>query len=298
MSRHVVVRPVLLAAAVAAGLAGCPLESLFPAEVGAGAARLTVRNAALLAKFVDLDTRCGFGSPDVLAGFTVDGEVGEVGQVTWRVDGCVLDFGDDTVINEDCHGVTRRAGGRVTIDAVRTVRGVLTGDPITPVVPLAADAAHLEPGAHVAVEAVKLPAVEIRRKEVHQVPDAVDAGRRPIGGADARRVPARLPFAFVVIVIDPPTERLVQARALVHHDAAVAVMIQTESERRQTLVGQQGREAAGQQDGREPEHDARLGRVRRHPQPQCPDDLKVGESARPDLRPPPPRLRLTGGTSE
>jgi hypothetical protein len=143
MSRHVVVRPVLLAAAVAAGLAGCPLESLFPAEVGAGAARLTVRNAALLAKFVDLDTRCGFGSPDVLAGFTVDGEVGEVGQVTWRVDGCVLDFGDDTVINEDCHGVTRRAGGRVTIDAVRTVRGVLTGDPITPVVPLAADAAHL-----------------------------------------------------------------------------------------------------------------------------------------------------------
>ena len=132
--------PVCGVLGVVAAMGGCQIERLFPDRVGAGAARLTVRNAAVLAKIVDDDTTCGFSSPQGKAAFVVDGEVGQVGTVTWTITACVLELGKPHVVNEDCHGVSRSAGGRVTIDAVRTVRGILTGNDETPVVPLTNDA--------------------------------------------------------------------------------------------------------------------------------------------------------------
>jgi hypothetical protein len=140
-------RPLISSAVVVAvvlpSLAGCQLERLFPEEVGAGAARLTVLNAGALAKALDDDTGCGFSSPSGKASYVVDGEVGQTGTVTWRIERCVLDFGEPHVVLTDCNGVERSIGGRATVTGTRTVRGVITGNPDTPVVPLSADAAHM-----------------------------------------------------------------------------------------------------------------------------------------------------------
>ncbi len=123
--------------------AGCQLEQLFPEDVAAGAARLTVRNAAVLAKLLDDDTACGFDSEAVASSYVVQGETGGVGTVTWTVEKCVLDFGKPKVANTDCNDVDRTVGGKATLSAQRVVEGVLTGDPVTPVIPLTNDAAHL-----------------------------------------------------------------------------------------------------------------------------------------------------------
>jgi len=140
MARRII--PALLSLATVAG-AGCQIERLFAHDVGHGAARLTVRNAAILGKLIDDDTRCGFSSPQVLDGYVVDGEVGGTGTVTWTVEACELSFGAPKITSTDCNDVDRVVGGRMTVSAQRTVRGLITGDPKTPVIPLTNDAVHL-----------------------------------------------------------------------------------------------------------------------------------------------------------
>lgn len=135
------------AAALASLLAltGCQLERFFPEDVGAGAARLTVRNAAILTKLIDGDEGCGFSAESVAKNYVAAGEVGQVGEVTWTTVNCVLDFGppegEGFDVGDDCVGVQRRAFGKVTVSATKTVKGMLTGDPTTPVIPLTNDAA-------------------------------------------------------------------------------------------------------------------------------------------------------------
>ena len=125
-------------------LGACQLERLFPKDVANGAARLTVLNAGVLAKLIQDDTGCGFSSEAGITTYTVDGETGGIGVVTWTIDDCVIDFGKPRVISTDCNDVTRTVGGKVTVSARRTVKGVLTGDPTTPVVPLTNDAATMQ----------------------------------------------------------------------------------------------------------------------------------------------------------
>ena len=125
-------------------LGACQLERLFPKDVANGAARLTVLNAGVLAKLIQDDTGCGFSSEAGINTYTVDGETGGIGVVTWTIDDCVIDFGKPRVISTDCNDVTRTVGGKVTVSARRTVKGVLTGDPTTPVVPLTNDAATMQ----------------------------------------------------------------------------------------------------------------------------------------------------------
>ena len=125
-------------------LGACQLERLFPKDVANGAARLTVLNAGVLAKLIQDDTGCGFSSEAGLNTYTIDGETGGIGVVTWTIDDCVIDFGKPRVISTDCNDVTRTVGGKVTVSARRTVKGVLTGDPTTPVVPLTNDAATMQ----------------------------------------------------------------------------------------------------------------------------------------------------------
>ncbi|MDP2341971.1 MAG: hypothetical protein Q8O67_13520 [Deltaproteobacteria bacterium] len=153
-------RAILLVSIGLFGSAGCQLEKLFPEDVAAGAARLTIRNAALLAKLVDDDIKCGFGSEAVLASPVIEGETGGVGVVTWTVSDCVLQFGDDSgspkVANSDCTGTDRIVGGKVTINARRIVTGVLTGDAATPVIPLTNDAARIQYEAEVDNYSVRL----------------------------------------------------------------------------------------------------------------------------------------------
>jgi len=133
------------------GLAlGCQLERFFAEDVGAGAARLTVRNAAILTKIVAGDTTCGFESEAVLQSPVIDGVVGSVGVATWTVSNCTMDFGPVSTkeqpaagfdVGDDCNGQERRAFGKVKINAQKIVEGVITGDPTKPVIPLRADAA-------------------------------------------------------------------------------------------------------------------------------------------------------------
>lgn len=142
MARHSSLLGILTLALSVAG-AGCQLEKFFARDVGHGAARLTVRNAAILGKLIDDDTRCGFTSPQVLSGYVVDGDVGTVGTVTWTVSDCELSFGAPKRTSTDCNDVDRVVGGRMTVSAQRTVRGLITGDATTPVIPLENDAATL-----------------------------------------------------------------------------------------------------------------------------------------------------------
>ncbi len=128
----------------------CQLERLFPEDVGGGAARLTVRNAAILTKLIDDDVGCGFDAPLIKNNPTIVGEVGQVGVVTWSIEGCVIDFGplsseespaDGHDVGDDCNGTRRRAFGKVTVSGKKIVEGVLTGDADKPVIPLRNDAA-------------------------------------------------------------------------------------------------------------------------------------------------------------
>ncbi|MCC7072170.1 MAG: hypothetical protein IT383_12655 [Deltaproteobacteria bacterium] len=126
----------------------CQVESLFPVRVGDGAARLTVQNAGVLLSVVNTDAHCGFGNEDVMADYTVEGEVGQVGKITWTVQGCELDFGLDpnaepVTVSSDCTGAETRVKGRIIVDATRTIEGLLTGNPETPVVPQSPDAVTL-----------------------------------------------------------------------------------------------------------------------------------------------------------
>lgn len=135
-------RVIVLAALVAAVLsAGCQLERMFPEDVGAGAARLSVRNSVKLISFIDDDTNCGMASPAVMQGFRQEGELGGQGTVTWTVEGCTLDFGPELVaVSEDCNGAKTLVRGTLVINATKTVQGTLTGNPEQPVIPSSPDA--------------------------------------------------------------------------------------------------------------------------------------------------------------
>jgi hypothetical protein len=132
-----------LVAALALG--GCQLERFFPEEVGAGVARLSVRNGIKLVQLIDLDDQCGFASESVKYGYKQEGELGGHGRVTWTVEGCELDFGASLKeVATDCIGSVTSASGSVKITATRTVEGVLTGNPEQPVIPQTPDAVLLK----------------------------------------------------------------------------------------------------------------------------------------------------------
>jgi hypothetical protein len=129
---------------------GCQLERFFPQDVGKGAARLTVRNAAKLITIVDADTRCGFSSERVKQAYRQDGELGSLGTVTWSVENCEIDFGDELVlIGEDCNGEQTRVRGKLKVSATRTIEGLLTGNPEQPAIPQSPDAVSIDIAADV-----------------------------------------------------------------------------------------------------------------------------------------------------
>lgn len=135
---------ILAQASLALAALGCQVESLFPTMVGDGAARLTVKNAGALLSVINADRTCGFAAPSVITDFVVEGEVGQTGTVTWTVADCDLDFGPEPVsVGADCTGAETTVTGRAVVDATRTIRGLITGNPETPVVPESPDAVSL-----------------------------------------------------------------------------------------------------------------------------------------------------------
>lgn len=127
---------------LALGSSAC-LEKCAPGLVGAGVARLTVRNVGAVVQTLNDDTGCGFESPDVKYAFTTEGELGRLGSATWTVEGCALDYSDSPLVTEDCTGIKTAVSGRVVVSATRTIHGTLTGDPEQPVVPVGPDAVEI-----------------------------------------------------------------------------------------------------------------------------------------------------------
>ncbi len=134
---------VLLLLVFGTSCSGC-IEKLVPDKVAMAVGRLTVRNAAIIAKLIELDAKCGFASPKVARAALVQGSIGGQGAVVWKVEDCRIDFPASTLIATDCTGVETTVKGSVTVSATKRVRGTLTGDANKPVIPEGADAATID----------------------------------------------------------------------------------------------------------------------------------------------------------
>lgn len=141
---RLILRPMLVAGSAALVAWSCTPERLVPAQVAMGAARLSVRNAANIVSLIEKDTVCGFSSSVVKNAPELTARVGDVGEATFRVDGCVLDLGQPHEVSVDCNRDKTLVGGRVVVSAKKVMRGHLTGNVDTPVVPDGPDAVRFE----------------------------------------------------------------------------------------------------------------------------------------------------------
>lgn len=113
------------------------------------AARLSVRMLGRITHLLEQDAACGFSSPEVQANAQITGEVGGFGTATLRAESCEIDLPEETVIREDCLGTQTFARGRVIVSGTKSITGRLTGDPVTPAVPMSDAPAEI----HIEVEA-------------------------------------------------------------------------------------------------------------------------------------------------
>ena len=127
-------------------------EGFLAPVLAQSAARLSVRALARLASILDSDASCGFSSAAVLDGATVTGPVGTFGTATLRVDRCVIDLPPGTVVKQDCVGVQTLVGGRAVVSATKAITGRLTGDRLTPAVPVSDAPAEIEVQVHELVD--------------------------------------------------------------------------------------------------------------------------------------------------
>lgn len=123
-------------------------EGFLAPVLAQNAARLTIRTIARLTSVLEADTTCGFSSDAVLDSATLSAPVGAFGTATLRVDKCTLDLPPGTVVKEDCVGVQTVMGGRVVISATKAITGRLTGDRLTPAVPVNDAPAEIEVEVH------------------------------------------------------------------------------------------------------------------------------------------------------
>ncbi len=114
-----------------------------PARLGDGAARLSVNTFAQVVQLIQADTNCGFASDAVLDSAVVEETGGGRGTVTYSVDACTMAFPLDTVVATSCDGVDTKVSGRTTVSGTFSLEGRLTGDRLTPVLPLSPDAATI-----------------------------------------------------------------------------------------------------------------------------------------------------------
>src|SRR5689334_19668503 len=112
------------------GLSGC--LSWYSDEIATGLSRLTMRNLGAIASMVGKDERCGFESQAVKESAVVEGPIGGVGKVTWRVEGCRIDAADG-IESRDCNGRIKKVSGAAVVTATKVVEGRLTGDVESPV---------------------------------------------------------------------------------------------------------------------------------------------------------------------
>ncbi|MEM7677358.1 MAG: hypothetical protein AAF449_15270, partial [Myxococcota bacterium] len=99
-------------------------------------ARISMRLIGRVVSILESDTQCGFSSPEVLEKPQLEGAIGGRGAATFRVNSCVLNFPESTVVATACDGSTSLATGRLVVSATKRMEGRLTGDLETPVVPM------------------------------------------------------------------------------------------------------------------------------------------------------------------
>ncbi len=115
-----------------------------PGTVGHGVSRLTIRNVGAIATVALADTRCGFASDAVQATPTIQGQVGQIGSVTYVVSNCEVSFpADAPYVSQDCSGAQTVIRGRAFVNATQVIQGIITGDATTPVIPSGPDSATL-----------------------------------------------------------------------------------------------------------------------------------------------------------
>ena len=120
------------------------VERCAPGLVGAGVARLSVRNAGAILELVNADEVCGFESNEVKSAVVLDGAIGAEGTATWTVTDCDIDLGDVMQVRSSCDGVETEITGRIRVSATRAIGGTLTGDVDNPVVPGGPDAVTID----------------------------------------------------------------------------------------------------------------------------------------------------------
>lgn len=90
-----------------------------------------------LVSLLESDTTCGFNSSAVQGSAVVQGQVGLPGTKTLQVQNCTIAMpGKGLTLKGDCAGHADHLTGEVTVSATKVMRGVLTNDPGTPVVPM------------------------------------------------------------------------------------------------------------------------------------------------------------------
>lgn len=114
--------------------------------LGHNAARVSIRNFAVLAGELQADTRCGFSSQSAIDNIEMVGTVGRPdGQAIYRARECTIDFPVVTQVTEYCDGSTVSVKGRAkVVSGTMTVTGHLTGDPDQPIVPSSREPARIE----------------------------------------------------------------------------------------------------------------------------------------------------------
>jgi hypothetical protein len=146
----VMLRLILVVAAVAPFAGSCSLGFVAPQQVGAGVGRLSVVNASALVALVSADVSCGFASENARTAAVLEGDVGARGTWTVSIDDCVLDFPEGVVVSTTCDGERLRASGRATVSGSLSVEGILTGNADAPVAPTDPDTTRLQLSAQLA----------------------------------------------------------------------------------------------------------------------------------------------------
>jgi hypothetical protein len=125
-------------------LSSCALERMFPGKVAVGVARLTVNNLGKLVValndpriYAQAVGKCRLDK--MLPGAKIQQLREGFGHASWDFKDCVYDFGKRGVTldaTDTCGNKTRTTYyGKVTVSGQRTINGILTGNPDTPVIP-------------------------------------------------------------------------------------------------------------------------------------------------------------------
>jgi len=99
--------------------------SFYP-TIGYASSRLAVSATAALALLVNGDSSCGFEDTISVLAWPdeVVGDSGEMGSITWSVEGCAVGEPEPTVLKENCFGTRTYYSGAAVIDSTRTITGL------------------------------------------------------------------------------------------------------------------------------------------------------------------------------